>query len=427
MARFFGWIPNVAGKLSFTLSGTSAYPNQFHQSANVGSGGRYFVGFQHRNLSDTTLPFFSEWPIIRSWIDNLVFNKDGNFVFLCLFKIAEDKDSASGHIYAFAHETWRNVYPRMSDKLNRIAEIWDNETVLTKEFDASDLNSADYGAQFLIKRNGIVEVDTVAINASPRLEISTHKFEHSLAAQCYFCLRDLLHIHRFHAPSSDTIIDVYPDMDTLVHQINFSLMRRALAARRVQSVEAQYRALGIISYLKAFRENLMTEDERRSLSFTLDATVAAVQAGMPLVATKEQRSIRNRLEKFKTTSVAFVSILFAYASLIRDSKVLVPDGLPWVKSAFTFVQERFGIALIGVVLLLYFLQILLSARNERRDAVVKTASRVALSFKIRRYGLFEIVIGAIFLALALLLLTWLVYRALNGPHSRSGIVRWPAI
>lgn len=415
MRQFYGWVPNVAGKLSFTLSGTSAYPRQFYHSANISSGGRYFVGYQHRNLSDTTVPFLSEWPRVRTIIDNLIFNKDGNFVFLCLLKVATDRESAKGRIYAFDGDGWKTAYPKLFDPLNKIPEIWDEETVLHEALPGQGLAMSVYSARFTILRDGLVTLDSLSTPTQSALNANMERLEHAFAAQCYFCLRDLLHTHRFHSPSSDTIIDVYPDVETLKEQVNFGLMRRAIAMRRVQTAEAQQRALGIISYLRAFRENLMTEEDRKRLNFSIDATVASIQAGLPLIVAREARSLKNRLDGARTKIIAFVSLLFGYAALIRDSKVLVPDQLSWLKAVFTFIQERIGLAFILTILLLFFFQVLLSLKSESRDNVVRTSSRVALAFRLRRFAIFEIAAAVVFLILALAVVGFLVHSVLSGP------------
>ncbi|MER8536039.1 hypothetical protein NKH61_24640 [Mesorhizobium sp. M1005] len=419
MGAHFGWIPNVAGKLSFTLSGTSAYPRQFHHSTNIGSGGRHFVGFQHRNLSDTTIPFLTDWPALRSLVDSWVFNKDGNFVFLCLFKVADDRESAKGRIYAFERKVWREVRGSFDQPLNELPASWDDVTVLHDQFSEASLGKAGYSARFAINRNGVTEISTLSIAPDARQEVGLDRLEHAFAAQSYFCLRDLLHTHRFHSPSSDTIIDVYDDMNHLKRQVNFGLMRRALSARRVQTVEAQHRAVGIIAYLRAFRANVMTSEERQQISFSLDETLAAINASIPLIAAKEFYSPKNALDRMRLKVIAGISILFGYAALIKDSKVLVPPQLSWVRTLFTFVQERIGIAFLGTVFLIWFLQVLLSLRHSQRDDIVRNTSRVALAFRVRRFALFEIVLATGMLIGALLLITWIFEVLLSGPIPRQ--------
>ncbi|QPC90024.1 hypothetical protein [Mesorhizobium sp. INR15] len=401
--------------MSFTLSGTSAYPRQFHHSTNIGTGGRHFIGFQHRNLSDTTIPFLTDWPILRSLVDSWVFNKDGNFVFLCLFKVADDRESANGRIYAFERNVWREVRASFDAVLNELPASWDDETVLHDEFSQENLDKAGYSARFDIKRNGVTAIDTLSVAPDDRPEIRAERLEHAFAAQSYFCLRDLLHTHRFHSPSSDTIIDVYDDLDTLKRQVNFGLMRRALSARRVQTVEAQQRAIGIIAYLKAFRINVMSAADREALSFSLDETLAAINASIPLIAAKEFRSPKNALDRLRLKVIAGISIIFGYAALIKDSKVLVPQQLSWVRSLFTFIQERIGLALLSTVLLIWFIQVLLSLKNGKRDDILRNTSRVALAFRVRRFAIFEIVVATGMLTGALLLIAWIFETLLSGP------------
>ncbi|RWF54589.1 MAG: hypothetical protein EOS50_16965 [Mesorhizobium sp.] len=409
MAKFFGWIPNVAGKLSFTLSGTSAYPRQFYHSTNIGAGGRVFVGFQHRNLSDTTIPFLTDWPFLRSWVDSIVFNKDGNFVFLCCMKISIDGERAVGLIYAFKRAVWREIFETIAGPVEAAA-TWPDDKDIRDVFDQRAVGRSAYCADFTIQRNGVTEIDTVEFRDR---DGSSDELEHAFAAQSYFCLRDLLHTHRFHSPSSDTIIDVYRDFPTLKRQVNFGLMRRALSARRVQTVEAHQRAIGIISYLRAFRENIMTQQEREKLHFSLEAVLASIQAAIPIVAAKEKYSLRGRLDRFRAWVIGTVAILFSYASLIKDSKVLVPDNLSWFKEIFAFIQEQFGFALIAIVLLLIFVQLLLSVRIEKRDAIVRTTSRLALAFPVRRFAIFEIVLAMVLLATSLGIMAWLFHTVLS--------------
>jgi hypothetical protein len=411
----FGWIPNVAGKLSFTLSGTSAYPRQFHHSTNIGTGGRYFVGFQHRNLSDTTIPFLTDWPLLRSLVDSWVFNKDGNFVFLCLLKVSDDRESAKGRIYAFERKIWREVRQTFDEPFNEFPAAWDDETVLHDQFSRASLEKAGYSARFAIIRNGITEITTLSMAPDGRQEVGAERLEHAFAAQSYFCLRDLLHTHRFHSPSSDTIIDVYDDIATLKTQVNFGLMRRALSARRVQTVDAQHRSIGIIAYLRSFRANVMTPGERKELSFSLDETLAAINAAIPLIASKEFHSPKNAVDRLRLKVITGISVLFGYAALIKDSKVLVPQGLSWVRTLFTFIQERIGLAFLSMVFLIWFLQVLLSLKSGKRDDVVRNTSRVALAFRVRRFAVFEAVLAMGMLVGALLLIAWIFDALLSGP------------
>lgn len=374
------------------------------------------MGYQFRNLSDTTFPFFSEWPLIRSLLDNFVFNKDGNFVFLCLLKVATDRESARGRIYAFDSDGWKVAYPKLSEPLNQIPEMWEEDTVLHEALPGPELARSSYSARFEIRRDGLVSLQTLSTPLQSALNANVERLEHAFAAQTYFCLRDLLHTHRFHSPSSDTIIDVYPDLDTLKRQVNYGLMRRAIAMRRVQTAEAQQRSLGIISYLRAFRENMMTEEERKSLYFSIDATVASIQAGLPLIVAGEGRSLKNRLDGFRTKIITFVSLIFGYAALIEDSKVLIPEQFSWLKSVFAFIQERVGIALIIAILSMWFFQVLLSVKFEKRDNVVRTSSRVALAFTVRRFAVFEILVAALFFFISLVLMGWMIHKALSGPN-----------
>ena len=112
---------------------------------------------------------------------------------------------------------------------------------------------------YSIQRNGIV---TIEVDTLPPADVISEfsDFEQTIASQCYFFLRDLLHKHKFHSPTTDKILDVYRSSDWPA-LVNYALARKAIRLRRDGRRNSLYRALGVLSYLQSFRDNIMTKED----------------------------------------------------------------------------------------------------------------------------------------------------------------------
>ena len=205
--KYVGWIPTVGGRLSFSIIGNS----QCNTANRADENCRYLLAYQIKSLSDSViLPDFI-WSLL---------NKSGRFVFVCYAKASnnptDQNASLEGRLAVF--DTGGRGISELQDELKKrqrqmvsqsneqsLKLIYeDSGRLLSYQIESASLATFD----FCLQRNGLVKINNPI--SSNELELNERSYD-TLAAQAYFFLKDLCHVHQHHHPHTDTMVDLYKE------------------------------------------------------------------------------------------------------------------------------------------------------------------------------------------------------------------------
>lgn len=403
MALYRAWVPNTIGRLSFSIAGQTSYPSKIVFSGDLEDAGTKFLCFQRRNLSDTSVPFASEWRLPRYLLDRYWFHKDGTFFFACCLVHDRESDQLSGKVFCFPRSDWQRPKQFLRETIFGLGQV-------NKPFDFDRLASrigpyAFASARVGISRNGAVEIDVTSMPSSADIG-KFSDIEGTIASQIFFSVRDIFHVHRFHAPSTDRIIDAYPfDPDNPSEwkkQVNFALARKAINLRRRGRHLSIHRATGIIAYLQSFRLNVMTDNERNDLPFTIDQFLASLKSYEPIANVEEAHSLVGRSQFYVNRILAFAAIFITVFVTLGTNSNVYGKMPKWQQSIIDYSIANFvPTAMIGLIIL-GIASLFIPYQRGYREKVAKNISRLAVTFHRKRFGWAEIVIGAIGLTIS----TW---------------------
>ena len=212
MTTYRGWIPNVAGRLSFSMAGFSTHPSRVIFAGDLEDAGSHFIGFQRRNLSDTSIPFISEWIWLRRLVDRWLLNKSGDFVFLCLMHHRREADALAGKVFCFARSVWSAARPHVRSEMDTLTRDITPDLKLAERLEPKIEKHFIASGRFSVARGGAFELDLEKL-PDTKMAVGFSDLEQAFASQFHFFIRDLLHNHRFHAPTTDKILNVYKNED----------------------------------------------------------------------------------------------------------------------------------------------------------------------------------------------------------------------
>ncbi len=399
MSSYDGWIPNVLGRLSYSIAGQSGSPSRIVFEGDLEDAGINFICYQKRNLSDTSVPFLSEWPWPRLLVDRYVYGKDGRFYFACYLTYDKVADELHGRAYCFVRSEWERPKAAL-----RVAMTTLHDAHLGTPFDF--INSVDArvshhahaACSLRIRRNGHITLEMLRTPQDNQL-LMFRDAEQAFASQLYFFVRDLLHTHKFHSRTTDRILDVYRDAGWQ-HRVNYALARKSIRLRRNAKALALHRSLGILSYLKSFRSSVMTESERSALPFSIDEFVSSVNHYQPLAKIEEDRYFLNRAQTLINRFLAICAVLITAAVTIGGND-RVYDKLPkdqqgWVDFA---IINIIPLVAVGIVALTVVAAVLPRPAGFR-EKNARNLSRIAVTRHRKRFGGGEIAVGSILAVLA---------------------------
>lgn len=282
-SQYFGWVPTVTGRLSFSHFGSCEDHNTRHVNR-ADDRRRYLLVYQTRNASDVLLPF-------RRHLSERLLGIKGDLQFVCLAVTQDEPGDAQarldGHIYIIdrtgewrdqVREPMRSARSKLRD-YSFSTETPSIELHFENNFsDALELCSQNclFQGRFSLKRNGIVTIsvdhDMQTASSAPKMPENGSKarhVRHILAAQLFYFLRDVGHRHRHHAAGTDTIVDLHEADETddvsWRRRTLYNIYRRIISNKRTNNVEAHFRSLGLLAYAKAFKhicdEELEGDDE----------------------------------------------------------------------------------------------------------------------------------------------------------------------
>ncbi len=397
MKKYAGWVPNVVGRLSFSIAGLSNHPSPVVFSGDLEDAGTHFIGFQRRNLSDTSIPFLSNWIFSKNLVDKIFYEKNGNLYFVCYMRHWGEDDFLAGKVLLFKPDEWREVRSQVRDSMRTVESPPNNELRLDTTLGDAIREKASAVVMFEIQRSGIIVISPEKM-PSPDEAIGFSDLEQSVCSQFYFFLRDLLHKHKFHPHDTDRILDVCPEDDDWKGQVNYSLARKAIVLRRNGHSQSLHRALGVIAYLHSFRKNIMTEKEADGLDYSLVHFEESAKSEIAIALDNEQRHLIPRLHHLADKIITFILVLVGALNFLGKDSSVLGEQPPFVQALYSLMITD-GLSVIVVLLLiLAALRLLLLDKLRFRDKISGNLSRHAVCFKRRKYAWPELILSFTFLA-----------------------------
>jgi len=322
---FCGWIPCVSSRLSFSVAGRftrDTLRNYYRDDNRLG----LYCG-QKRNLSDAKLTRSTSWvaPVLESF--------------------SSGKEKLYFEFFAHSKKGQSGTFKKLRG------------TILV----SVEKPSFPYGFQ---ERNKIFSVDCTLFRngfcyfSSPQIGSNTKWNEGSteanvkeyMTAQTYMFLRDLLHRHKHHDGSTDTIIDIYKPTQQ-PHwklRLKFDLMRYVIKYTSGRTPKSYTNSMGTLAYVSAFadlfperlkksgfsefnisaiKDSLESERERAKNTTSSRLWFAGTGLTILLAAT------RMALGKTPTTldySLAFFIIVTAWIVALYWTGILTFSRTPWL-------------------------------------------------------------------------------------------------
>lgn len=386
-----GWIPTVAGRLSFRSIGLTSLDNQsiFRNEVFLDGGKRkrYVVAYQRRQLSDA--------PIVL--LANKLFGQSGDFLFVLIGHTTLDKppheNSFVGDIRIFIRGSWKESKKRLNE-LIRNREPDETYESFYPKFDACEKlvdRSADCKVSFSLDRNGFVTLSDLQINHLT-LPKNGDEVQHAIVNHCYFYLRDICHIHQHHAPRSDRLLTVLgeeagQDKDKWKRHVLYSLLYQIIHAKRKSNTAAQARVRGIIAYTQTF-EKLAALPGSHLFLPELTSSASAKEAELNSV---QQTSISARGLAY-SIFISVIAVLVAATNLVaiqlatKSDLKLSPQAIQITRILVENINIFFWLALLGCVLAIWvglkgkILKTEL-AKETARVAIVATPNVLLLRFR----------------------------------------------
>lgn len=266
---FIGWIPNVAGRLSFSHIGASDFPRKCLKTNAGNANGRRIVVAQRRKLSDWLLP---------DWYFRYLYRFSSDWVFVLVAETASDKFDqiarVEGEVFVFERHAWENLSDQVGAATLRTfvtQDLFD----WAREPAQPEQSSPDSALQRLrceslfafcvkIRRSGVLWMHQTYVATDIQFSDGyagdggrgTLDDLMYIANQAFFFLKDISHKHQHHHNSSDTITELgrLDRRNSWVTQTHYRIHRKVIEMRRSNDPKKLYNASGILAYLSALRK-----------------------------------------------------------------------------------------------------------------------------------------------------------------------------
>ena len=244
--EYAGWVPCIAGSLSFTRIGRQ-YVNARHLfilNQHVESD-HYIQIVECRTIRQDDSLFKDVKAILPSGVSP--FNMRDTYYAMSATR-TYDNDGVpqlTGEISCW----YGNV------EFSRLEEYRKKEPS-HDEF-LSNLNQAHFlhSVDFKLRLCGECFFGNYTEAPNLKHDIAADVFQRDIISQAYMFLRDMAHRHKHHHYSEDTFIDTKKNVDGWHRKIAFDLARQAIK-KPLSKVPSSYDdALGIISYLRSFQHS----------------------------------------------------------------------------------------------------------------------------------------------------------------------------
>lgn len=354
---YAGWVPNIRNHLSFSLIGAASRARAFTQHLK-GEPTRIVLVLQDRVINDYPLPdWLAEWlfPDIRgAWFLNgetasteLPVRVNGDL---------KSETDRQGMLTGRIHYLPRNADPQSEAerkaKLNEAAGLLTTERHLSTAAEVralrdqalSTVRSAGPAIQFGF---ALMRTGECRIWHTREVEGWTADTHDSVAEQAYYFIKDVVHHHEHHDPSSDQITPLtyfdphtnepgHEDEVKWRRETLWSLSREVEGLNRSGDLVDQHRSLGIIAYAEEFQSTLMSHvrDADSEIGFRENTVIhdfdfshlkASIRASIDVASTR----LAQRLQKWIAAAAIFVSCLSLVTSLVsahNGALPRTPDG-----------------------------------------------------------------------------------------------------
>lgn len=404
--RCKGWVPTATGRLSFSFIGETSFPTRAVGGNVANEWMRYIIVYQKRPTSDALFPWIA-CKLKRKSKEGAeeVAQREQHLWFLCIARCHKKSGRRAliGRVLVFGGpQSWRWVTEdRVRQALGALNGL-DNQP-------KSDLNArirsdykrlmwrateeADFHVDFSLERHGeaTFRVGAEALKHFEDGDAGNADAVNAVVSQAFFFLKDLVHRHQHHHPSTDTLTDVYPldrkNPDLWRRRTDYSLMRIIIGSKRQPHDDSLGSALGILAYLRSFKailENKPDGVENGPRKYNLESLEASIRA--------KQDSQRHRKQWQATTTLIYqaVAVLFLTISSVlfyivglTDYKV-AKSGLHHFLIWLSDWVAADPLPLVGGSLLLVFATPLLLGWTEPPKALLRAARilvKLAQSYK----------------------------------------------
>jgi hypothetical protein len=315
MTIYIGWVPTVGRRLSYSIIGHTNHPS-VAETANVADIKiRRILCLQTRTLLDSALPIF------KSQLARLFFNYDGSFVFLldaeCTNNLLDKDQTLHGRLYIFKDNIDNEVDKNILGLKYAISELNEYNSSLSKQcldvvysgikenYLKNIKENSIFSADFILERDGLIGID---FNGEEELE-------HLICAQLFFFIKDIAHRHQHHHPKTDTILDVYKlSSPNWQDEILRSLYKRVLDFKRSRNEWVCASALGIITYIKAFKKVC----DSKGIVYTVNRDDDDLSESIKITR-DELRHLTSQMVGFRNvwiaTGIAIIGLMLMFSSL----------------------------------------------------------------------------------------------------------------
>lgn len=420
MEVYKGWIPTVAGRLSFSIIGDVSHPTRPVKCNISDEKNRFIITFQKRVKLDGTVPF-------KALVYRHIFRREGDIKYVCIGKCSDipsdGDDKLEGFVFMFAEKIiWKNhVYDKLKEIQNQLSsydkstdgdligyanEKYKNIKEHLKEY-------ASFFCEYSISRQGELILFPASPSPNNAYWIPPHdsENEHNLYSQIYFYLKDIIHHHQHHKPHTDTVLDVFrcsmeDDYEWRCSVIR-SLLRKIVQFKRHTRSEVLASSRGTLAYANAFRdiernnEKAKKELKPKYNSETLLMSIESSESKHRL----QEVSRAGKMETFRSLSLTFIGLIVSTAALLSLPKGLNFSPHPFLlKIGEVFVEDT--VKTFSVLIVLYVFSMTFFYKNNL-DWVSRTFVRAIIKiiqpYK-RKYIVFLLSAVACFLLFEMIIL-----------------------
>jgi len=365
MQRFRGWIPTVSGCLSFSIFGENDFPRKVVSNNVANAENRYIISWQKRLLTDTVLPF-------KELTSGSFLKEEGVFWCVCVASCGDNPvisdNKLSGTLYLFhGKKMWHQVERDIIEKQRALSShLLDGDSEF-QIFQESLISKCSYYAKFNLSRNGDTEIvspenldsfSELAPNFPKGVDARNRQL-HMVSSQLFFFLKDIAHHHQHHAPTTDTMIDIYTidgddDYNWRCSTLRV-LLRKILEFKRSTDIGSIRSSLGVLAYTNSFCDiSKKVLNRKLSPKFNKRSLEQSIKATDEIKSLVIQKRIRAQ-ELFRNLFFSFLGIVFAVIGLARVAKTPIPietvDPLIVEISSFVIGHLLLSILFLGLFIL----------------------------------------------------------------------------
>jgi len=155
-------------------------------------------------------------------------------------------------------------------------------------------------------------------------------FNHLIASQLFFFLRDICHEHQHHNPKTDTIVDLHEDSDDYDWRVQtlYALYRKIIQYKRTRSPEMVVNSLGTLAYTQAFKILFERSVEKtgKKLPDYSDSSLKDSLHVAHIDLAERAESSRQKQDSRKNLLFGVLGTVLAFASLNALTGKTFPDN-----------------------------------------------------------------------------------------------------